>query len=381
VHTNRFFLASALLASLTTSSVAQEVTIGVTMGTRGPGASFGVAYSNAFKLLPNTIGGQPVKFIITEDKADPGEAAKNARKLATQDNVDALMGSVSLLTTTQVAQVAYEQKIPLLALSPVVLTFDKLNWTFVLPQRPGLMMSAVIQHMQMNGVKTVGYIGFSDAWGDFILNATENLGWSAGQIHIVRHERYARIDSNVSVQVGNLLAANPDAIVVGGTGGGGALPHVALVARGYTRQIYHNHGTVNREFIKVGGKAVEGAIAPSGPLVVAEDLPEDNPIKPVALDFVRRYEQAFGEGSRNASSGYTYDAYLLLNAAIPVAMRKAKPGTPEFRPALRDALENVHNVIGAHGVYNTTPKDHSGLDDRARVLVRVENGNWRLLKE
>jgi branched-chain amino acid transport system substrate-binding protein len=121
--------------------------------------------------------------------------------------------------------------------------------------------------------------------------------------------------------------------------------------------------------------------SPSGPLVVAEDLPEDNPIKPVALDFVQRYEQAFGEGSRNASSGYTYDAYLLLNAAIPVAMRKAKPGTPEFRPALRDALENVHNVIGTHGVYNMTPKDHSGLDDRARVLVRVENGNWRLLKE
>jgi branched-chain amino acid transport system substrate-binding protein len=291
------------------------------------------------------------------------------------------MGSVSLLATTQVAQVAYEQKIPLLALSPVVLTFDKLDWTFVLPQRPGLMMSAVVEHMHMHGVKTVGYIGFSDPWGDFILNATENLGWSAGQIHIVRHERYARTDSNVSAQVGNLLAANPDAIVVGGTGGGGALPHVALVAHGYAKQIYHNHGTVNREFIKVGGKAVEGAIAPSGPLIVAEDLPEDNPIKPVALDFVQRYEQAFGEGSRNASSGYTYDAYLLLNAAIPVAMRKAKPGTPEFRPALRDALENVHNVIGRHGIYNMTPKDHSGLDERARVLVRVENGNWRLLKE
>ena len=191
----------------------------------------------------------------------------------------------------------------------------------------------------------------------------------------------SRTDNDVSAQVGNLLAANPDAIVVGGTGGGGALPHVALVARGYKRQIYHNHATVNREFIEVGGKAIEGAIAPSGPLVVAEDLPEDSPIKPVALDFVQRYEQAFGEGSRNASSGYTYDAYLLLNAAVPIAMRKAKPGSPQFRPALRDALENVHNVIGTHGVYNMTPKDHSGLDDRARVLVRVENGNWRLLKE
>jgi branched-chain amino acid transport system substrate-binding protein len=375
----KHFIPLMLAMSLATSAAAQEVTIGVTMGTRGPGASFGVAYSNAFKLMPKTIGGQPVKFIIYEDKADAAEAAKNAGKLVTEDKVDVLMGSVSLLATTQVAQVAHELKTPLLALSPAVLTFDKLEWTFVLPQRTGLMMSAVVEHMKTNGVKTVGYIGFSDPWGDFILNATENLGWSAAQIHVVSHERYARSDNNVSTQVGKLIAADPDAIVVGATGGGGALPHAALIARGYNKQIYHNHGTANREFIKLGGKAVEGAIAPSGPLLVAEDLPDDNPIKPVALDFIKRYEQSFGEGSRNASSGYSYDAYLLLNAAVPIAMQKARPGTPEFRPALRAALENVH-VIGTHGVYNTTPRDHSGLDDRARVLVRVENGNWRLLK-
>jgi branched-chain amino acid transport system substrate-binding protein len=373
-------LLPALLGFLATSASAQGITIGVTIGTRGPGASFGVAYSNAFKLMPATIGGQPVKFIIYEDRADPAEAAKNARKLVNVDKVDALMGSVSLATTTEIAQIAHQFETPLLALAPVVLTFDRLEWIFVLPQRPGLMMSAVVEHMKANAVKTVGYIGFSDPWGDFILNATQNLGWGAARIHTVAHERFARTDNNVSAQVGKLLAADPDAVVVGATGGGGALPHAALIVRGYQKQIYHNHGTVNREFIKLGGKAVEGAIAPSGPLLVAEDLPDDNPIKPVALDFIKRYEESFGEGSRNASSGYSYDAYLLLNAAVPIAMQKAKPGTPEFRPALRAALENVHNVVGTHGVYNTSPKDHSGLDDRARVLVRVENGNWRLLK-
>jgi branched-chain amino acid transport system substrate-binding protein len=374
------FFSLTLALSFATSAAAQNVTIGVTMGTRGPGASFGVSYNNAFQLMPKIIGGQPVKFIIYEDKADPTEAAKNARKLVTEDKVDALMGSVSLLSTTQVAQIAHELKTPLMALAPVVLTYDKLEWVFVLPQRTGLMMSAVVEHMKSNGVKTFGYIGFSDPWGDFILNATENLGWSAAEIHVVSNQRYARTDTSVTAQVTKMLAANPDAIVVGGTGGGGALPHVALVGRGYKKQIYHNHGTVNREFIKVGGKAVEGAIAPSGPLLVAEDLPDDNPIKPVALDFTKRYEQTFGEGSRNASSGYSYDAYLLLNAAVPVAMQKAKPGSPEFRQALRDALENVHNVVGTHGVYNMTEKDHSGLDNRARVLVRVENGDWRLIK-
>ena len=377
---HKHFIALALAMSLATTAAAQEITIGVTMGTRGPGASFGVSYSNAFKLMPKTIGGQPVKFILYEDKADPAEATKNGRKLVTEDKVDALMGSVSLLSTTAVAQIANELQTPLLALAPVVLTSDKLKWVFVLPQRTGLMMSAVVEHMKTHGVKTVGYIGFSDAWGDFIQNSIENLGWDTAGIHVVSNERYGRTDTNVIAQATKVLAADPDAIVVGGTGGGGALPHVALVDLGYNKQIYHNHGTVNREFIKVGGKAVEGAIAPSGPLIVAADLPDDNPIKPVALDFIRRYERTFGEGSRNASSGYSYDAYLLLNAALPLAMQKAKPGTPEFRRALRDALENVHDVIGTHGVYNMTEKDHSGLDDRARVLVVVKNGDWRLLK-
>ena len=212
-----------------------------------------------------------------------------------------------------------------------------------------------------------------------VLKATKQHADPAG-IKIVAEERYARADTSVTGQVIKLLAANPDAIVVGGSGTGGALPHVALVERGYKKQIYHNHGTVNREFIKVGGKAVEGAIAVTGALIVPEDLPDSNPIKAVALDFTNRYEKTFGEGTRNGFGGYSYDGFLLLNAAIPVALQKAKPGTPEFRQALRDALENVKNVVGTHGIYNSTPKDHTGLDNRARVLVQVQNGVWRLMK-
>jgi branched-chain amino acid transport system substrate-binding protein len=379
------FFPLALALSFATGAAAQnianqDITIGVTLGTTGAGASFGPSYKNAFQLMPKTIGGHPVKFITYEDNADGTKASNNARRLVTEDKVDALMGSVSLLSTTEVAEIAYDLKTPLLAIAPLAVTYNKLEWVFVLPQRPGLMMSAVVEHMRANAVKRVAYIGFSDAWGDFILNAADNVGWNAAGIEMVDIERYARTDTSVTAQANKLLAARPDAILVGASGALSALPHTALVVRGYNKQIYHNHGTVSREFIKAGGKVVEGAIAPSGPLVVAEDLPEDNPIKPVAVDFVKRYEQTFGEGSRNAFSGYAYDGFLLLNAAVPVAMQTAKPGTPEFRRALRNALENVHNVVGTHGVYNMTAKDHSGLDNRARVLVRVENGDWRLVK-
>jgi branched-chain amino acid transport system substrate-binding protein len=267
----------------------------------------------------------------------------------------------------------------MIALSPVALPPDKLEWVFVVPQPVPLMMSAVVEHMKPKGIKTVGYIGFSDSWGDLVLKALEQHATPAG-IKIVTNERYARADTSVTGQVIKLLAANPDAVVVGGSGTGGALPHIGLVERGYKKQIYHNHGTVNREFIKVGGKAVEGAIAPTGPLIVHEELAADNPIKQVAGDFIRRYEQTFGEGTRNAFAGYSYDGFLLLDAAAPRAAAKAKPGTAEFRTALRAAVESAGEVVGTHGVYNMTPTDHTGLDSRARVLVEVHDGAWRLLK-
>jgi branched-chain amino acid transport system substrate-binding protein len=372
-------LASALLLGLAGPAAAQEVTVGVTLGATGPGASLGVHYKNAFQLFPKTLGGLPVKYIILEDATDPANAAKNARKLIAEDKADVLMGSVSVPSTTQVAQIATEAKTPMVALSPVALPPDKLEWTFVVPQPVPLMMSAVVEHMQKAGVKTVGYIGFSDSWGDLVLKALKQHADPAG-IKVVTDERYARADTSVTGQVIKVLAANPDAVVVGGSGTGGALPHVGLVERGYKKQIYHNHGTVNREFIKIGGKGVEGAIAPTGPLIVPEELPADNPIKKVAGDFTHSYEKTFGDGSRNAFSGYSYDGFLLLDAAVRTAATKAKPGTPEFRAALRDALESAKNVVGTHGVYNMTAKDHTGLDNRARVLVQVQNGTWRLMK-
>ncbi|GIK97770.1 MAG: ABC transporter substrate-binding protein [Xanthobacteraceae bacterium] len=373
-----FALACVLFASLAGSAGAQEISVGVTMGATGPGASLGIHYKNAFQLFPKTLGGQPVKYIILEDATDPANAAKNARKLIAEDKVDVVMGSVSVPSTTQVAQIATEAKTPMIALSPVALPPDKLEWVFVVPQPVALMMGAVVDHMKTKGVKTVGYVGFSDSWGDLVLKALEQHAGPAG-IKVVTNERYARADTSVTGQVIKVLAANPDAVVVGGSGTGGALPHIGLVERNYKKQIYHNHGTVNREYIKVGGKAVEGAIAPTGPLLVPEDLPAGNPIKKVAADFIARYEAAFGAGSRNAFAGYSYDGYLLLEAAVPAALKKAKPGTPEFRAALRDALESVKEVVGTHGVYTMSPKDHTGLDSRARVLVHVDKGAWRLL--
>jgi len=372
-------VAIALTALLGTAAQA-EITIGVSLGTTGPGASLGIPYKNAFQLVPKTLGGEPVRYIILDDESKPDSAAKNARKFVTEDKVDALMGSNGVPSAAAMAQVAAEAKTPLIALTPMPpLAPDRAQWTFVVPQTTELMMSAVLQHMKSKGIKTAGYIGFSDTWGDLVYNAITALAPADG-IKIVTNERYGRADTSVAGQVLKIMAATPDAVIVGGSGSPGATPQIALVERGFKGPIYHNHGTVNLPFIQTAKKSAEGVIAPTGALIVAEDLPADFPTKGVSLDFVKRYEAAFGAGSRNAFAGYTYDGVLLLDAAAGVALKKAKPGTQEFRDALRAALESVKNVVGTHGVYNMTPGNHNGLDERARVLVVVNNGEWRLLK-
>ncbi len=368
----------AMLAALCGIAHA-EIVVGVSLGITGPGASLGVHYRNAFQLMGKTLGGVPVRYVILDDGSDPTNAAKNARKLISEDKADVLLGSNGVPSAVQMAQAAAEAKIPMLVMTPALLTGEVLHWSFVVPQPTELMMSAVSQQLKAHGVKTVGYIGFSDVWGDLVYKAIQSQAAQYGY-KIVTDERYARADTSVTGQVLRLMSKNPDAVIVGGSGTGAALPHVALVERGYKKTIYHNHGTVNAEFIKVGGKAVEGAVAPTGPLVVPEELPDSYPTKKVSLDFTKRYEAAFGAGTRNAFAGYSYDGYLLLQAAVPAALKKGKPGTPQFRAALRDALENVKNVVGTHGVYNMSPKNHNGLDERARVLVEVRNGAWHVLK-
>ena len=378
--TRKLFTLLALAGSFAATTAHAEITIGVSLGSTGPGSSLGIPYKNAFQLLPKTLGGEPVKYIIVDDESKPDNAAKNARKFATEDKVDAMMGSNGVPSAVAMIQVAAETKTPMIALTPVPpLAPDRLHWTFVVPQATELMMSAVVDHFKARGAKTVGYIGFSDTWGDLVYNALQKLA-PAGGYKIVTNERYGRADTSVTGQVLKVIAANPDVVVVGGSGSPGATPHIALAERGYKGQIYHNHGTVNLPFIQNGKKSVEGAIAPTGALIVAEELPANFPTKAVSMDFVKRYESTFGAGSRNAFAGYSYDGVMLLNAAVPVALKKAKPGTPDFREALRDALEGAKNIIGTHGVYNMSASDHNGLDARARVLVHVDNGQWRLMK-
>lgn len=356
-----------------------EIVVGVTISTTGPAASLGIPEKNTIALMPAAVGSEKVRYVVMDDGSDPSMAVKNARKLTAEDKADLIIGSSTVPTSLALIEVAIETRTPMLALAPLAPAADKRAWVFAPPQTNALMASAVIDHMLSTGIKSMGFIGYNDAFGEGFWREVEPLAQKAG-IKILASERYNRTDTSVTGQVLKLVAANPEAVLIVGSGTPAALPQITLAERGYKGRVYQSHGAANRDFLRVGGKNVEGALIPVGPILVAEQLPDSHPSKKVALDYVKAYESAHGADSRSTFGGHTWDAGLLFQRAAQDALKKAKPGTPEFRQALRDGLENVKNLAATHGVFSMSAADHTGLDANSRVMVRVEGGNWKLVK-
>jgi branched-chain amino acid transport system substrate-binding protein len=356
-----------------------EIKVGVTIPATGSAAALGVPGKNAFtELFPKEIGGEKINLILLDDASDPGQATTNARRLITEDKVDVIIGSSITPSSVAVSGVALENGVPHFTQSPVGLPPGRDKWTFVMPQKVALMAQAVFDHMKANGAKTVAFIGFSDSWGDLWVNEFKNLAVPMG-FQLVAEERYARADTSVAGQALKLVASKPDVVLVGASGTGAALPQIALRERGFTGTIYHTHGAVTKDFIRISGKAAEGVVLPSGPLVVADQLPP-SPQQEVALAHLKAYEAKFGAGTITQFSGHATDVGEILKRVVPVALKTAKPGTQEFRDALLKAIESEKEIPASHGVYNFTPTDHFGLDNRGRVLLTVKDGGWSVLK-
>lgn len=371
-------LLALVLAGAATTALA-DITVGVSLSTTGPTASLGIPEKNTVALLPKTIAGQKINYIVLDDATDPTAASKNARRFVSEDKVDVIIGSTSTPTSIAVLEVAAGAKTPQIALAPFAPAADKAAWVFQMPQDFGIMAGAIVGHMVANGVKTVGFIGYSDGYGELWLRAMKAASAAKG-IKMAEIERYNRTDTSVTGQILKIMSTNPDAVLIAGSGTPAVLPEATLVEHGYKGRVYQTHGAANKDFLRVGGKNVEGAVMPVGPILVAEQLPDSNASKKVALDYIKRYEAAYGADSRNAFGAHAWDAGLLLQHAIPVALKKAKPGTAEFRAALREAMENVKEMPADHGVFSFSPTDHKGLDGRAVVMVRVENGAWKVLQ-
>jgi branched-chain amino acid transport system substrate-binding protein len=375
----RSLVALAVLAATSTAALA-DITVGVTVSATGPAASLGIPEKNTVALMPTTIGGQKINYIVLDDASDTTKAVANTRKLIAEDKVDIILGSTTTPNSLAMIDAVSEAQTPMISMAAsariVEPMDDKRKWVFKTPQNDIMMSLAIATHMANAGVKKVAFIGFADAYGEGWFN---EFSKAAGlkRIEIVASERYARTDTSVTGQILKLQATNPDAVLIAGSGTPAALPQKTLKERGYAGKIYQTHGVANNDFLRVGGKDVEGTFLPAGPVLVASQLPEHHPARKTALAYIQKYEAAHGAGSVSTFGAHAWDAGVMMAAAVPVALKKAQPGTPAFRAALRDALENLKEVAGAHGIFNTTAQDHLGLDQRGRVMVKIENGGWK----
>jgi len=376
-------LSIAVLASALSAAAFADINVGVSVAATGPAASLGIPEKNTFGLMPTTIGGQKVNYIVLDDATDPTNATKNIKKLIGEHKVDVVVGSSTTPSSLAMMDVAVDNETPLISMAGSAIVVEpmdaKRKWVFKTAQNDAHMATAIVQHMTDKKVQSVAFIGFADAYGDGWYKEFAKIA-EARKLKVVANERYQRNDTSVTGQILKILSARPDAVLIGGAGTPAVLPQKTLKEKGYKGLVYQTHGVANNDFLRVGGKDVEGAFLPVGPMVVATQLPNDNPVKKSALEYVSKYEAAHGKGSVSSFGGHAWDAGVLLQNALPIALKKAQPGTVEFRRALRDALENTRNLPAAHGIFNLSTEDHQGYDQRARVMVTIENGTWKLLK-
>ena len=376
LHLKALVAAAALGAS---GAALADITIGVVAPLTGPASGLGIPVGNQVKLWPKEIAGEKLNVIVLDDATDPTNGVKIAQKFVTQDHVDVIMGSVATPVAAAISQVAEESKTPQISWSPVATPAGKDHWLFRLPQSNAVMGHAVLEHMKKHGVKSVGFLGYSDAYGETWLVDFKPLAEAAG-IQFGPVERFARADTSVTGQALKLVAANPQAILVVASGSGAAMPEVSLRERGYKGLVYQTHAAATSDLMRVGGKAVEGTYVVSGPAVLAEQLPDAHPSKAEAIKFVTQYEKAYGPGSRNQFAGHAYDSIIVMEKAVPIALKTAKPGTPEFRAALRDAFEHIGRTVLAHGVLDWTAKDHWGYTNDTGVMMKVVDGKFKVEK-
>ncbi len=380
MNLKRLLLAAAITLIGASGAARADITVGVTVSATGPAASLGIPEKNTVDLMPKTIAGQKINYIVLDDGSDTTKAVANTRKLITEDKVDVVLGSTITPNSLAMIDVVAENQVPMISMAAsarIVEPVDaKRRWVFKTPQNDIMMSLAIATHMANNGVKTVGFIGFADAYGEGWYGEFAKVAALKG-LQIVANERYARTDTAVTGQVLKIVAAKPDAVLVAGSGTPAALPQKTLKERGYTGKYYQTHGVANADFLRVGGKDVDDTFLPAGPVLVAEQLPASNPVRKSAQAYVAAYEAAHGKGSVSTFGAHAWDAGLLMTAALPAALKKAKPGTAEFRVALRDAIEQVKDLPGAHGIFSMSPTDHLGLDQRAYVMVKIVNGAWK----
>ena len=368
-----------LLALLLALPARADVTLGAVLSLTGPSAGLGIPARNTIELLPKTMAGEAVRWVVLDDGSDPAAAVRAVRKLVEVERVDAIIGPSNAPASIAVLDAAAGTPFLSLAGSNAVIEppDGPRRWAFKLFPAERVATGQMAAHMKRTGAGPLAMIGFSTALGDGYFAAMRADAEAQG-IPVVAEARYAPGDASVTPQVLRLLQAKPGVVFVAASATPATTPIIELRARGFTGPIYTVMGIAGPDAMRVGGKALDGVLLSGVPVLVAEELDGANPVKPAALAFVHAYEAKYGPGSRNLFGATLWDSVLLLDKAASAALAASQPGTPEFRAALRDAMERVQGLAGTEGVFSLSPTDHSGAEPASQVLIEIRGGGYRL---
>lgn len=360
-------------------ALAADINVGILLSTTGPAAAIGNAERNGASFGATEIAGHKVNYLFLDEASDSTAAVAAMRKLFQGSNIDILVGPTTTPGSFAVIDPAVEYRLPVITLAPVnalVAPVDaRKRWIFKTTTNDDHEAAPLFAHMKKSGVKKLALIGFGDSYGDAWSKVSAEMSAAAG-IALVADEKYARTDNTVVGQILKIVAANPDAVLIAASGAPAALPLLQLREKGFAGKVYGTLGATFGDFRKLTGAQGDGIFVPLSPAVGAASLPDEHPAKQAALEFIQRYEAKFGAGSRNIFAGSAYDALLLIERAAPAALKAGAPGTAEFREGLRSAIEGLKGLAGSRGVYNYGPNDHTGLDQSALTLGRLEKGEW-----
>lgn len=376
-------LLACIVTLVVSGQAIADIKIGVITSGTGPMSLIGIPQKNSVALLPDEAGGQRIQYISLDDKSDPTATVSAFKKLVNVEKVDAVIGPTGTPNAMAVIQFAAESGTPVLTLTGGAAVVEPMTeekkWMFKPSQNDDIIAGALIEDMVAREVKTLGVIGTADSFGENWSQVIAGLAKEHG-IDIVGVERFNRPDTSVTGQSLQIRAANPDAVLIAAPGASAVLPQATLREHGYKGHIYQTHGAAMDSFLQLGGAKIENTTLAASLMLVVDEVSDEHPSKAVAKQYMAEYKERYGVVPATFGAA-VYDSGLLLSYAIPVALKLAKPGTAEFRSALRDALENVRELTGTQGVYNITPEDHSGFDERGRVLITVKDGSWKLLRE
>ncbi|HEY8337029.1 MAG TPA: ABC transporter substrate-binding protein [Tardiphaga sp.] len=382
-HFDRFSFVMALGLVICPIGAKADVNVGVLVSSTGPAATIGNAEKNGAAFGPAEIAGQKVNYIAVDEASDTTAAVTGMRKLIQESNIDILIGPTTTPGSFAILDTAAEAKVPMISLAPtnaLVSPVDaKRRWVFKTTPNDEHEATPLFENMKKSGVKRLAMIGFADPYGEAWSKVAAEFSKKSG-IEIVADEKYARTDTSVVGQVLKIVAAKPDAVLIAASAAPAALPVLQLREKGYRGALYGTLGATFGDFRKLTGTKSEGIFVPLSPTIAAESFPDSYPAKKAALDFIAKYEGKYGVDTRNIFAGSAYDAVILVERAVPAALKAGKPGTPEFREGLRTAIENLKGVMGSRGEYNMSPTYHTGLEQSSLLLGKLDQGKWVLVQ-